>query len=114
MSIEELLFYFNKFNCTDAINKCKNIKEGTKIIINKYNNDLPNTYNDMISLPGIGQYAATSLMNYSMRELVGITTDCHVMRISKRIGFVDDNLNDPISIRNELESWLPIHLWKDI
>ncbi|ETK92652.1 hypothetical protein, variant 1 [Phytophthora nicotianae] len=82
--------------------------------------DIPNTYEGLIALPGVGPKMATLVMNSAWQNTVGICVDTHVHRISNRLKWVKTwNKNNPKSqnpekTRAELEDWLPKEHWGPI
>jgi len=61
--------------------KVKYIKEISKIIIEKYKGDIPNNYEELIKLPGVGRKVANVLLSNVYKNDV-IAVDTHVHRIS--------------------------------
>ena len=73
--------------------KAKNIIALSKIIVDKYNNKVPKEFNQLISLPGIGNKTASVFQNviYGMPR---IAVDTHVFRVVNRIGIVSSKTAD--------------------
>ena len=69
--------------------KAKNIKAASEIIVNKYNGVLPNTMEELISLPGVGRKSANVIMLEAFNNPQGIAVDTHAKRISNRLGLVN-------------------------
>ena len=89
-------------------NKAKNIKATSQIILEKYNGNVPNTMEDLISLPGVGRKTANCVMVFAF-ELPAIPVDTHVHRISNRLGLVDTK--NPDETEMELCKIAPKDLW---
>ena len=68
--------------------KAKNIKSYSKKILEKHNGILPNTMEELITLPGIGRKSANVIMLEAFKEPVGIAVDTHAKRISNRLRFI--------------------------
>ena len=81
-------------------NKAKNIKSTSQIILNKYNGNVPNTIEDLISLPGVGRKTANVVMLEAFNNPQGVAVDTHCKRISNRIGFSKET--DPEKIEKDL------------
>ena len=81
-------------------NKAKNIKATSQIILEKYNGNVPNTMEDLISLPGVGRKTANVVMLEAFNDPQGVAVDTHCRRISNRIGFSKET--DPIKIEKDL------------
>lgn len=68
-------------------NKAKNIRKSAHLILEKYNNDIPKTIGELITLPGVGRKTANVFLGNAYRIFEGIAVDTHVARLSKRLGF---------------------------
>lgn len=88
------------------------IKKVAKILNEEYHNDIPESYDDVIKLPGVGPKMAHILMNIAWDKPVGIGVDVHVHRISNRLGWVKSDT--PEQTRVQLEKWLPKEYWSSI
>lgn len=87
-------------SCGFYKNKAKNIKAASEIIVNKYNGILPNTMEELTSLPGVGRKSANVIMLEAFNNPQGIAVDTHAKRISNRLGF--SKKNDPLQIEEDL------------
>lgn len=68
-------------------NKAKFIIETSKILVNKFNSKIPDNFDDLTSLPGVGRKSANVLLNVVFdKETIGV--DTHIFRVSNRIGMV--------------------------
>lgn len=65
--------------------KAKNILKTSKIITEKYNNQIPETFDELMTLPGIGRKSANVVLN-TLYHADTIGVDTHVFRVSNRIG----------------------------
>ena len=70
--------------------KARNIIASCKIMIDKFNNTLPNNFNQLMSFPGIGPKSASVLLN-SLFQCPIIGVDTHVHRVSNRIKICSTN-----------------------
>lgn len=84
--------------------KAKNIIELSKILVDKYNADIPDNFEELISLPGIGRKTANVILNCAFGKAV-IAVDTHVMRVSNRTGL--SNAKSPEKIEADLTSLVP-------
>lgn len=91
--------------------KAKNLKEASKIIVEKYNSKLPDNFQELLKLPGVGKKVASVIFNILGRDSK-IAVDVHVHRIVNRLGIV--NTNDPEETIKALEKTIPIEFWRDI
>jgi endonuclease-3 len=67
--------------------KAARIKEISKIILEKYSGNTPDTLSDLMHLPGVGRKTAACVMVYGFRKKA-LPVDTHVHRISNRLGLI--------------------------
>ena len=84
--------------------KAKNIINLSKIIDEKFNGRVPNDFNDLTNLPGVGNKTASVYQN-EILKIPRIAVDTHVFRVSNRIGLV--KTKNPDDTQKELESIIP-------
>ena len=63
--------------------RVRNLKKTAKIIISKYHGEIPNNYQDLISLPGIGNYTANAILAIAFDKPY-IPLDGNIERVLKR------------------------------
>ena len=80
--------------------KANNIIEISKILINKYNKQVPKTYEELEGLPGIGRKSA-NVIRSEIYKIPSFAVDTHVIRVTNRLGLV--KTKDPVIIEKELE-----------
>lgn len=91
-------------------NKAQNVIAMSQKIIDEYNSKLPTGRDELEKLPGIGRKSANVIAN----KLFGANTiavDTHVLRVSKRLGFTNEN--DPIKVENDLLQKTPKRFHKN-
>ncbi|CAI9297748.1 unnamed protein product [Lactuca saligna] len=93
--------------------KAINMKKIAKICLLKYNGDIPNTLEGLLSLPGIGPKMGHLVMNVGWDNVQGICVDTHVHRICNRLGWVVGT-KTPEETREGLQMWLPKEEWVPI
>ncbi|XP_011496019.1 PREDICTED: endonuclease III-like protein 1 [Ceratosolen solmsi marchali] len=94
--------------------KVQYLKKTSKIVLEKYNGDIPTNIHELSNLPGVGPKMAHICMNIAWNKISGIGVDTHVHRISNRLKWVPKPTKSPEETRLALESWLPKELWRDI
>lgn len=74
-------------------NRARNLQRTARIIVEQYNNQFPNTYQQIIALPGIGEYTASAISSicFSLKEA---TVDGNVLRVYMRVNNCFDNIDD--------------------
>lgn len=88
--------------------KAENLKEISKIIIDKYDGKVPSNMDDLLSLPGVGLKTASLTLNLGFNELA-ICVDCHVHQILNRIGII--STKDAEETEGVLRKILPKRFW---
>ncbi len=81
-------------------NKAKNIKKSARIIISDFNSQVPDTMDDILTLPGVARKTANIVLARGHGVVEGIAVDTHVKRLSKRLGFTENT--DPVKIEKDL------------
>lgn len=89
-------------------NKAKYIKNISKILVKKYNGKVPNDFNALISLPGVGRKTANIVLSTAFNDK-RIGVDTHVHRISNRLGLVNTTKRE--TTEKELEKIFNKELW---
>lgn len=68
--------------------KATNIKEVSRIIVEKFDGNVPSNMDDLLTLPGVGRKTANCVLVYGFNR-PAIPVDIHVHRISNRLGIAD-------------------------
>ena len=90
-------------------NKAKNIKKGCKMLIEKFDGQVPNTMKEILLLPGVARKTANVVLTSAYGVIEGIVVDTHVKRLSQRLGLT--NSNDPKKIEKDLMNIVPKDKW---
>ena len=93
-------------------NKAKNIKECAKMVLTKFNGEVPHTMDDLLILPGIGRKSANVILLEAFGIAKGIAVDTHAKRVSNRMGLSLET--DPEKIEQDLLKIFPKEYLKDI
>lgn len=93
-------------------NKAQNIKKCAQILIDKFNQKVPETIEELTQLPGVGRKTANAVTQIAFNKVFGIVVDTHVIRLSNRIGL--SKHKDPIEIEQDLMKLFPKTNWKDL
>ena len=92
--------------------KAARIKEVSKIITEEYNSNVPDNYEELLNLPGVGSKTANCVLVYAFK-IPAIPVDTHVHRISNRLGWVKTKnpLKTEVALRNTIpkEFWLKLN-----
>ena len=84
--------------------KAKNIIELSKLLVDKYQSIIPDNFDALISLPGIGRKTANVILNCAFGKPT-IAVDTHVHRVSNRLGL--SNASTPEKIEKDLLAIIP-------
>ena len=93
-------------------NKAKNIKLCAKQVLEKFNGQVPNNMQDLISLAGVGRKTANVVLLEVFGIAEGVAVDTHAKRISNLIGL--SNEKEPEKIEQDLIKIFPKEYLKDI
>ncbi len=85
-------------------NKAKSIKNATALIVDEFNDKVPNNLDDLVKLPGIGRKSANIILNECF-DTPAIGVDTHVLRLSRRLGFSDEK--NPDKVEKDLCAVIP-------
>ncbi len=85
-------------------NKAKNLYYLSKILLEKYQSKVPNKFEELILLPGVGRKTANVVLNAAFNKPT-IAVDTHVFRVSNRTGL--SNGKNPEQVENQLLKILP-------
>ena len=110
ISTEELknLIYEANFNN----NKAKYLKALAQKLKTEFNGKMPEKYEEILKLPGVGPKMGILYMQFQMNEVVGVAVDTHVHRISNRLEWV--KTKTPEGTRKGLEGMFDKEVWTQI
>ena len=92
-------------------NKAKNIIGACKDISEKFNGEIPNDYESLLSLSGVGRKTANVVLSVGFGK-DAIAVDTHVYRVSKRLCLAKENT--PEKVEKELQKVLPQNIWSEM
>ena len=105
--IEELIH-----SCGFYKNKAKNLKQAGIKIMNDFNGKVPQTIQELQTIPGVGRKSANVIMLEAFNMPQGIAVDTHCKRIANRLGF--SSKDDPLKIEQDLLKVIPKEYYKDV
>jgi len=91
--------------------KAKRIINVASIIYSQYNGKVPDDFEQLIALPGVGRKTANCVLVYAF-DKPAIPVDIHVHRISNRLGLVETKT--PEETEFALMKKIPKKFWLDI
>lgn len=87
--------------------KAKSLKESAAMLLTTYEGRVPDTMEELLSLPGVGRKIANLLLG-DIYKKGGIVADTHCIRICGRIGFYPEELKDPLRVERILTPVIPV------
>lgn len=94
-----------------ANNKAKNIINLSIELVNNYNSIVPNDFDSLVKLPGIGRKTANVILSEGF-GLPGLAVDTHVSRVSYKLALTKEK--DPEKIEKELKELYEPNIWGDV
>ncbi len=88
--------------------KAKNIIKVSEILLDKYSGVVPDTIDELLTLPGVGRKTANLVIALGYGKNA-ICVDTHVHRISNRLGYV--RTKNPEETEFALREKLPVKWW---
>ena len=92
--------------------KAKNIIGASKKIVDEFGGEIPQTIEELVTLPGVGRKTANIVTNHGFHKAYGIAVDTHVKRLSRRLGFTKST--DPDTIEKDLTALLDRKWWEHV
>ncbi len=83
-------------------NKAKSLIGMARALVERFEGEVPPAMADLVTIPGTGRKTANVVRSVAMGE-PGLPVDTHVLRLSKRLGLVGDDLgDDPVKVEHAL------------
>lgn len=95
-------------SCSYPNNKAKNLSGMAKMLVSKFNSELPSDPEVLQELPGVGRKTAHVLASVLYNKPV-LAVDTHVYRVSARIGLTK-NAKNPLECEKQLTRYLPAEI----
>jgi endonuclease III len=90
--------------------KTKNIIATCKLLVEKFNGEVPSKREALESLPGVGRKTANVILNTAFDQPT-IAVDRHILRVANRTGL--SNGKTPLAVEKDLEASIPKEFLKD-
>jgi endonuclease III len=92
--------------------KARHIIKTAQMVDETFLREVPDSIEDLITLPGVGRKVANVIMAEVFKIPVGIVVDTHVKRVSYRLGWTDST--NPAVIEKDLMKIIPEDHWINI
>ena len=93
--------------------KAKNIKKLAEKLRNEYDDDAPETLEEIIKFPGIGRKIGLLYLKECCQQVKGVAVDTHIHKIANRLKWVNKT-KDPNKTSIELEKIVDEKYWDEI
>ena len=93
--------------------KAKNIKKLAEKLREEYNDDAPETLDEIVKFPGIGRKIGLLYLKECCQKTKGVAVDTHIHKIANRLKWVN-NTKDPNKTSIELEKIVDEKYWDEI
>ena len=89
LGVSKIYSYIKQLGLSNQ--KSKNIYLLSKLIIEKYDSQIPNSFEDLESLPGVGHKTASVVMS-QVFDIPSFPVDTHIHRLSQRWGLTKGDI----------------------
>ncbi len=90
-------------------NKARNILAIARILQRRFNGKVPQTMEELVTLPGVARKTANVVLGNAYGIVEGIAVDTHVKRLSQKLGLT--SCSNPVKIERDLMKLLPKKDW---
>ena len=90
-------------------NKAKSIKAAGRMIAEQYGGKVPETMEELLTLPGVARKTANVVLGVAYEKAEGVVVDTHVQRLSRRLDFTKEE--KPEKIEQDLMQLFPREKW---
>ena len=90
-------------------NKAKNIKGAAQRIVQAFDGQVPQTMDELLSLPGVARKTANVVLGTAFGRNDGVVVDTHVGRLSRRLALTAEQ--NPVKVERDLMAVVPRDDW---
>lgn len=102
-SVEEVFQYIRSISYPN--NKAKHLVGMGKLLLEKFNSEVPSTIEELQELPGVGRKTANVIVSV-IHQAPAMAVDTHVFRVSARLGLTT-NAKTPLAAEKQLIKFIP-------
>lgn len=84
--------------------RARNLRRAAQAIRDLWDSRFPETYEDLLTLPGVGDYTAGAIASIAFGQPVP-AVDGNVLRVAARVGGVHEDILDP-KVRGRFREWM--------
>lgn len=100
---EEIYEYIKSISYPN--NKTRSLKGMARMLVDKFNGQVPDNIDDLLLIPGVGRKTANVILSVIFNR-PAMAVDTHVFRVSERLGLTTRSKN-PLQTERKLTSELP-------
>ncbi len=93
-------------------NKSKNLQNACRVMLEKYDGEVPDTMEGLVKLPGVARKTANVVLGNAFDVADGIAVDTHVKRLAGRLALSEQKTPD--KIEKDLMALAPRDEWIDV
>lgn len=86
--------------------KAKHLVELAKMLVEKYQGEVPQTLEQLTQLPGVGRKTANVVLAVAFGQSA-LAVDTHIYRVAHRLGLVPASANTPYKVEMALRKFIP-------
>ena len=86
--------------------KAKHLVEMARVLMEKFNGEVPSTLDELLTLPGVGRKTANVIQSVAFGKAT-LAVDTHVYRVAHRLGLVSKSDNTPYKVEMALTKYIP-------
>lgn len=86
--------------------KAKHLVEMARVLMEKFNGEVPSTLDELLTLPGVGRKTANVIQSVAFGK-AALAVDTHVYRVAHRLGLVSKSDNTPYKVEMALTKYIP-------
>lgn len=95
-------------------NKARNIQGAAIRITEAHNGQVPDTMENLLSLPGVARKTANVVLGNAFNINVGVVVDTHIGRIARRLKLTDHHDKNAVMIERDLMGLFPPRTWTQL
>ena len=89
--------------------KTKSIQGAARVLVERFNSEVPKTIEEMMELPGVARKTANVVLGSWFGIPSGVVVDTHVLRLSRRLELTKEE--DPVKVEHDLQKVIPQDRW---
>ena len=101
---DDILEYISSVSYPNS--KSRHLAELSRILVQKYNGEVPGDFDALLKLPGVGRKTANVMQAVAFGKKA-MAVDTHVYRVSHRLGLVPRTASTPLKVEQHLLKHIP-------